>query len=83
MPRLTHLCPGTDRIPNFLTSDTLIEVKNAYSVPLTPQIQDMMMWSIQNGRAFHLWVRNGAQLSPSLTSAINAGLIDVRWFNWP
>jgi len=60
--------------------NTIIEVKNVSALSMTPQIQDMMVWAVQNGKNFQLWVRDGAQVSDTITSAAKAGLIDLQYF---
>jgi hypothetical protein len=75
---------GTARVPDFwnTVTRTIYEVKNVSQLSLDSQIRDMMIWAVQNQHKFQLWVREGAELSPTLQSAINAGLIQIQWFQF-
>ena len=47
------------------------------------QVRDEMIWALQNNYTFQLWVRDGADLSPELLQARNAGLLIINTFKWP
>jgi len=81
---LRNTVSGTDRIPDFIRGETLIEVKNASYVAFTSQLRDSAAWAASSaGRSFELWMRTGARVSGTLQEAIDKGLITPRYFDWP
>ena len=76
---LENTLSGTNRIPDFFNTatNTIIEVKNVSSLSLTTQLSDMMVYAVQNGYKFQIYYREGAQLSSTIQSAANAGLITL------
>jgi hypothetical protein len=71
---------GKMRIPDFYdqATKTLIEVKNASMTSLTSQLQDMIVWSVQNGYKFTLYV--SGEVTASLQQLQAAGIISIVKF---
>lgn len=71
---------GAKRFPDFLTANTLIEVKNTKALYLTNQIKDYMLWSVRNNRKFILYTRaeGGVKISKPLQALIDNGYIERR-----
>jgi hypothetical protein len=71
---------GVTRIPDFMGDTFIAEVKASSYISYTSQIQDELVWAIQNSKQFQLWVPRGAQLSATITDLWNKGLISLQWF---
>jgi hypothetical protein len=63
------------RIPDQLTSTTLVEVKNVSHQTLTKQLMDFHLYSQQTGRQFILYTRPNTTFSGPLQNLINNGSI--------
>jgi len=59
------------RIPDQLTSTTLVEVKNVGHLSLTRQLTDFHLFSQQTGRQFLLYTRTNTTFSGPLQNLIN------------
>jgi hypothetical protein len=66
------------RVPDALTQDALIEVKNTARVGLTNQIRDFAAFARATNRRFILVIRDGVQPSKELQKLIDSGQITVR-----
>jgi len=82
---LNNTLSGMRRIPDFVDEPgrRIIEAKNVSSLSYTSQLRDMAEWAYRNYFKFELWVREGAEISPQLREAINAGVIQLVEFKWP
>ena len=66
---------GRQRIPDFISPQKIIEVKNTNTQSLTQQIKDDIKLASTTGKTFELWTRSDTHLSKSLLDEINAGRI--------
>ena len=66
------------RIPDQLTSKTLVEVKNTSHLNLTRQLTDFHLYSQQTGRQFILYTRHNTTFSGPMQNMINSGNIIVK-----
>jgi hypothetical protein len=66
------------RIPDVLTVNELIEIKNVRRQGLSNQLVDFLLYAEHTGRRFVLCVRDDAMLSERLRKAIREGRIVLR-----
>ena len=66
-----------------LATNTVYEVKNLTEPGVTEQLRDMAAWSQANGWNFVLYLRNGANVSPSLTKWASQNNVQISYFTWP
>lgn len=71
---------GRARIPDGITSTTLNEVKNVFSLSLTQQLKDDITYAAANNLKVQLWVTPVTILSQPLKAAIASGQITLRTF---
>jgi hypothetical protein len=69
------------RIPDILTDDELIEVKNVSRLVLTAQLADFLAFAEASGTRFVLVTRFDTVLAPELAALVAAGRIEHRQFS--
>jgi len=70
---------GRNRIPDAVTDNALIEVKNVKSLSFTKQLRDYSAYSQQHGLDFVLYVRSNTKLSSPLSKAVDNGSIILKY----
>ena len=72
-PRKKIFINGRTRIPDGITSKSLIEVKNVARLSYTQQLRDFQAYAAQNGKTFILYTRSTTKPSGPLQRAIDRG----------
>src|SRR5699024_12509091 len=66
---------GSERIPDAISTQKIIEVKKTNTQSVTQQKKDDIKLASTTGKTFELWTRRDTHLSKSLLDEINAGRI--------
>lgn len=74
---------GRTRIPDWLLSDALSEVKNLSYLSYTQQLRDFAQFGSENGLRFDLYVRAATELSGPLQQATDSELINLQFIPSP
>jgi len=78
----TKMLEQTSFIPDFINRVTRViyEVKNVSSLTFTEQLHGYSDWAITNNFTFVIYVREGAEISSTLRTAAQSGLLEIRPF---
>ena len=70
------------RIPDLLTAEELIEVKNVRRLFLTAQLRDFLAFCEMTDRQFVICVRGDVRLSRPLQDLVDSGAVRLRELAW-